>query len=63
MIKLGKRIKIARLKKGITQEELAQRLGISYPTLSKYENEHRIPDAILLSHMAKELDCNPRCAF
>lgn len=59
MIRLGERIKQARIKKGLTQEELARRLGISYPTLSKYENGHRIPDANLLSHLAKELDCDP----
>ncbi|MGB9892556.1 XRE family transcriptional regulator [Thermodesulfovibrio yellowstonii] len=59
MIKLGERIKQARIKKGLTQEELARRLGIAYPTLSKYENGHRIPDANLLSHLAKELDCDP----
>ncbi|MBI4843446.1 MAG: helix-turn-helix domain-containing protein [Nitrospirae bacterium] len=43
----------------LTQEKLAKQLGIAYPTLNKYENGHRIPDAELLSRISKILDCDP----
>jgi repressor LexA len=56
---LGERIRKARVKAGITQVELAKRLGITYPTANKYEMGHRTPDASLLSHMAKLLACDP----
>ena len=56
---LGIRIKEARNKAGLTQEVLAKMLGIAYPTLNKYEKGHRIPDAELLSRIAKELKCDP----
>lgn len=57
--KLGNRIKEARNKTGLTQEALAKRLGIAYPTMNKYEKGHRIPDAELLSRMTTELNCDP----
>ncbi len=56
---LGSRIKEAREKSGLSQGELAKRLGIAYPTLSKYEQGHRIPDAELLNRMTKELNVDP----
>ena len=57
--KLGDRIALARKRAGLTQEELAKKLDIAYPTLNKYERGHRIPDAELLSRMVKLLDCDP----
>jgi len=57
--KLGGRITQARKRAGLTQEKLAKMLDIAYPTLNKYEKGHRIPDAELLSRMAKLLHCNP----
>jgi SOS-response transcriptional repressor LexA len=57
---LGQRIKAARKGiAGLTQEKLAKKLGIAYPTLNKYENGHRTPDADLLAQMATILDCDP----
>ncbi|MBI5099391.1 MAG: helix-turn-helix domain-containing protein [Nitrospirae bacterium] len=56
---LGKRIKIARIKAGLSQGELARKLGIAYPTLSKYEQGHRTPDSVLLGQIAKILECDP----
>ncbi len=56
---LGERIKQARDRAGIKQGDLAGRLGIALPTLSKYENGHRIPDAELLAVMASILNCDP----
>ena len=56
---LGKRIKIARIKAGLSQGELARKLGIAYPTLSKYEQGHRTPGSVLLGQIAKILECDP----
>lgn len=58
-INLGKRIKLARSRAGLTQAELSQQLGITYPTLNKYERGHRMPGAELISRMAKLLECDP----
>jgi SOS-response transcriptional repressor LexA len=56
---LGDRIKFARNKAGFTQVELAKKIGITYPTLNKYERNHRVPNSQILSRIAKELHCNP----
>lgn len=56
---LGQRIKIARKGMKLTQEKLAKKLGIAYPTLNKYENGHRTPDSELLSKISTILDCDP----
>ncbi|NOZ70109.1 MAG: helix-turn-helix domain-containing protein [Deferribacteres bacterium] len=56
---LSTRIKKARTRAGITQGELARMLGITYPTLNRYERGHRTPDAALLNRMAKILECDP----
>ena len=39
---IGDRIKAARERAGLTQEELARALGVSIPTVCKYEKD-RIP--------------------
>jgi SOS-response transcriptional repressor LexA len=56
---LGDRIKKARNKAGFTQGELAKKVGITYPTLNKYEKNHRVPNSQILGRIAKELNCNP----
>ena len=58
-VNLCDRIKLARVKTGLTQGELAKKLGITYPTLNKYERGHRAPNAVLLSRMAKFFGCDP----
>jgi len=45
-------------KKGMTQAELAKRIGVHISTLSKYENLGRIPEDIFL-RMCEELDEHP----
>lgn len=56
---LGERIKLVRKKAGITQGELARRLGIAYPTLNKYERGHRKPDSSILQKIVHALECDP----
>lgn len=47
-IEIGKQIKSLRVQKGVTQEELANHLGISYQAVSKWENNITAPDIQLL---------------
>lgn len=51
-MELGKRIQSLRKMKGISQDELADKVGVSRQAVSKWENEQSIPDidkVILLS--------------
>lgn len=50
---LGKRLKVARLNKGLAQEEAAKHLGITFQALSNYERDVRDPDTKLLKSMAE----------
>ena len=47
-MELGKRIKQLRCKMGLTQEQLADKLGISPQSVSKWENAAAMPDITLL---------------
>ena len=42
---IGKQIKTLRLAKGVTQEELAAYLGVSFQAVSKWETESSTPAA------------------
>lgn len=55
---LGTRIKEARKKAGITQDDLAKRLKIALSTFNKYEKDHRVPGADVLAKIAKELNAD-----
>lgn len=43
--------------KGITQRELANKLGVSQPTITQYETGARKPDIVTLKKLAAILDC------
>lgn len=51
-IKLNERIRLARKKVGLTQGQLAEKIGIAFQTLNKYEKGHRLPDAEILRQIA-----------
>ncbi len=51
-IKLNERIRLARKRTGLTQEQLAEKIGIAFQTLNKYEKGHRLPDAEVLRQIA-----------
>lgn len=55
-IKIGKNIAQKRREKGITQEELANYLGISKPAVSKWESGQSYPDILLLPVIAAYFD-------
>ena len=52
---IGKRIQLSRQNKGITQEKLAERAGISVVYLSKIENGRVYPTLETLSNLCTEL--------
>ena len=45
-----------KIKKGYTQEQLAEKLGVTNKTISRWENRHYMPDLSLLEPLSKELD-------
>lgn len=51
-MKLGNKIKHLRHKVSLTQEQLAERLGISAQSVSKWENDVAMPDITLLPELA-----------
>ena len=51
----GERIKEYRLKKGLTQEDLAKKLFISRKTVSKWETGRGFPDSTILPQIAEAL--------
>ena len=52
---LGKRIAQYRKEKGLTQENLAEALGVSSQAVSKWENDQTCPDILLLPDLSKLL--------
>lgn len=53
---LGNRISRLRRDKGLTQEELAEMLGVSPQAVSKWENDQTCPDILLLPELARILE-------
>lgn len=56
MVKCGDRIAFMRESRGLTQEDLASRLGISRASLSHYETNRRQPDYETLRNIANLFD-------
>ena len=52
----GEKVRSCRQEKGLTQENLGERLGVSSQAVSKWENNESYPDAELLLPLANELD-------
>ena len=57
-IKIGKFILNCRKEKGITQEQLAEKLGVTSKSISRWENGRTMPDYTLLKDLCNELDIN-----
>ena len=55
---LGNRLKQARKEKGLSQEELANLIGLKVGTVSKYEQVDRTPGIGKLQLIANALDCD-----
>ena len=52
-MELGKKIRLLRFRAGLTQEQLAQKLGIGPQSVSKWENEVAMPDISALPLLAE----------
>lgn len=50
---IGKKISALRKEKGLTQEELAEKLGVSSQAVSKWENDISCPDIMLLPRISE----------
>ena len=55
IIKIGKYIAENRKKKNMTQEQLAEKLGVTSKTISRWENGNYMPDISLLKPLSEEL--------
>ena len=49
-------LKNIRLEKGLSQQQLANKLFVDRSSIAKWENGSRFPDAIIISRIAKVLD-------
>jgi len=56
--KIGKFILSCRRKKSLTQEQLAEKLGVTSKSISRWENGNTMPDYSLLKDLCNELDIN-----
>ena len=54
--KIGKFIAECRKKKNMTQQELAEKLGVSDRTVGNWENGRNMPDLSLFKPLCKELE-------
>jgi len=57
-IQLAANIQKYRKKCGLTQEELAKELGVTFQAISKWENAKSAPDILLLPQMAEIFGCH-----
>ena len=55
---LNEKIRQLRRERGMTQKELALRLGVSPSAVGMYEQGRRAPDSTLLPRLAAILDCS-----
>ena len=52
MNSIGRTIQCLRKAKGVTQEKMAQQIGVTFQAISKWENEYTLPDIMLLPAIA-----------
>ena len=56
--KIGNFIKSIRLENNLTQKELADRLGVTYQAVSKWENGKNVPDIGIMKQISDEFHVN-----
>lgn len=49
---IGKKLKSARLQKGLTQEAVAEKIQVSRQTISNWENEKSYPDIVSIVNLS-----------
>ena len=55
---IGQRIKKIRISRKLTQNQLAQRIGVSKQTISNWENDNQMPELETFIVLAKDLQCS-----
>ena len=55
---LPERLKAIMRKKNINQRELAEKIGTTEVSISRYINGNRVPNAIVLLKIAQVLECD-----
>lgn len=58
MIDLGKNMQKARKTAGMTQMQLAERLGVYQKDISRWEKNESTPNALTLAKICKELNAS-----
>lgn len=53
---LARNISMYRKERGLTQEDLAHKLGVSFQAVSKWENAQSMPDILLLAPLSQALE-------
>ncbi len=59
----GKRLKKLRSDRGLTQKKLADKLNVTFQTVSKWENDINEPGFSSLKDISKVLNCSIACLF
>ena len=54
--KFGKFIKEIRKNNNLTQKQLADKYGVTYQAVSKWENGKNMPDIMLIKQMSKDFN-------
>jgi len=57
--RVGNLLEGARLKAGITQKQLADKIGVKQNMISDYENGHRKLTGVMITRISKVLDILP----
>ena len=52
---IGEQIRKYRIEAGLTQEKLAEALGVTVGAVSKWENGNNTPDIVMLGILAEKL--------
>ena len=55
---LGRKIRELRREKGLTMQQLAEKVGVNYTTIHRVETGQVSPSVVLLSEIAQRLDCS-----
>ncbi len=62
-MKIGEIIRKYRKEKNLTQEEMANRLGVTAPAVNKWENGNSMPDIALITPICRLLEISPDTLF
>lgn len=58
MMTIGKRLKQLREDSGLTQPELAGKLGVNQSNIVRFENDTKVPTLLLAIQIADIFDCS-----